>query len=309
MAFDGRLLSGVSILAAVVEAGSFARASEILAMSPSGVSRAIARLEDRVGVRLIDRTTKSMHLTHEGEQFYQEITHHLEGIGEAAQRAAGSAVAVRGRLRVNVDPFFSRLVLGPRLIDFIARCPDVELDLVTQDDIGDMVGEGIDVAVRFGAPRSSTLISRLLLETRVITVAAPSYISRFGRPRHPQDLEAHSCINFRDPATSRPFEWELRRGREAVAIDPKGPLLLGDVGTMLEACMSGAGIAQILHLGTSELLANGRLVDLFPDWPGETFPLYAFYPSRHNPPAKVRAFVDFCLEITRPAELSAVAAL
>jgi len=309
MAFDGRLLSGVSVLAAVVDAGSFVRASEILAMSPSGVSRAISRLEDRVGVRLVDRTTKSMRLTHEGERFYQEVSPHMEGIAEAALRAGGSAVVVSGRLRVNVDPFFSRLVLGPRLIDFIQRYSEVDLDVYTRDDIGDLVGEGVDVAVRFGTPRSTSLISRLLLETRVLTVAAPSYLERHGKPVAPRDLERHACINFRDPATGRPFEWELRRGKEIVEINPKGPLVLGDVATMLEACLTGAGIAQILQLGTRELVASGRLVDIFPDWPGETFPLYAFYPSRHHPPAKVRAFVDFCLEITRPSELTSVSAL
>jgi DNA-binding transcriptional LysR family regulator len=114
MTFDGRLLSGVSVLAAVVEGGSFVRAADALGLSASGVSRAVARLEMRIGIRLLDRTTRSLHLTDEGSRFYQQVAPMLEGIEDAATQASGSAAAVRGRLRVNVDPFFSRLVLAPR---------------------------------------------------------------------------------------------------------------------------------------------------------------------------------------------------
>jgi DNA-binding transcriptional LysR family regulator len=227
------------------------------------------------------------------------VSHHLDGIGEAAERAAGAASAVGGRLRVNLDPFFSRLVLARKLKALIERYPDLLLELLTRDNIGDLVGEGVDIAVRFGPRRSSSEITRLLLETRVLTVAAPAYLRTHGTPKRPQDLERHSCINFRDPSTGHPFEWEFHRGREIVPVDAKGPLLLTDVGTMMEACLAGAGIAQVLALGVGDMLASGQLVDLFPDWPGETFPLYAVHPSRHHPPAKVRAFLDFCIEITR----------
>lgn len=299
MAFDGRLLAGVSVLAAVVEAGSFVRAAEVLALTPSGVSRAIARLEARVGIRLLDRTTRAMRLTDEGAQFYHDVSRHLEGIGEAAARAAGAAAAVEGRLRVNVDPYFSRLVLAPQLTTLIDRHPGLEIELVTQDGAGDLVADGVDIAVRFGTRQPSSAIARLLLETRVLTVAAPAYLAAYGTPRRPADLERHACIGFRDPATGRPFEWELRRGREVVPVKARGPLLLTDVGTMLEACLAGAGVAQVLALGVGALIDTGRLVELFPDWPGETFPLYACFPSRHHPPAKVRAFLDFCIEVTR----------
>ena len=299
MAFDGRLLSGVSVLAGVVEAGSFVRAAENLGLTPSGVSRAVSRLEARVGVRLLDRTTKSVRLTDEGARFCHDVSRHLEGIAEAATWAAGSAVSVRGRLRVNVDSFFTRLVLAPRLKELIERYPDLQLELLTKEEIGDLVGDGVDIAVRFGPSQSASTIGRLLLETRVLTVASPAYLQARGKPARPSDLEQHSCINFRDPSTGRPFDWVLQRGLEIVPVDPKGPLLLTDVGAMLEACLSGAGIAQVLALGVGDLLASGRLIDLFPDWPGETYPLYAFYPSRHHPPAKVRAFLDFCIEITR----------
>jgi DNA-binding transcriptional LysR family regulator len=296
MAFDGRLLAGVSVLAAVVESGSFVKAAEVLGLSASGVSRAVSRLEARIGVRLLDRTTRALHLTDEGRHFYDRVAPHLDGIEEAAIITSGSSKTVRGRLRVNVDPFFSRLVLAPRLADFIARYPDLEIELLTRDELGDLVTEGVDVAVRFGPQPTSSLVSRLLLETRILTVAAPSYLEQNGRPATPADLRQHACIQFRDPQTGRPFEWEFRRGRKTVPAETTGPLILTDVGTMLGACLSGAGIAQVMALGVQDLLAQGRLVEIFPDWPDKTFPLYAVHPSRRHPAAKVHAFIEFCIE-------------
>jgi len=207
---------------------------------------------------------------------------------------------VRGRLRVNIDPFFSRLFLGPRLGAFVEKYPELQLDLITRDQLGDMVADGFDLAVRFGEPRESTLIARKLLDTRVITVASPGYIKKHGRPLAPADLERepHTCIHFRDPETGRPFQWEFHRGKKKVLIAARGRLSANDVGTMHGVCLAGHGVAQVLALGTEQLLASGRLMDLFPDWPDETFPLYAAYPSRHHLPAKVRAFFDFIVSLT-----------
>jgi DNA-binding transcriptional LysR family regulator len=294
MAFDFRLLSGIGVLAAVVSSGSFARAAEALGLSASGVSRAIARLEDRVGTRLLDRTTRSLRLTDEGLQFYEQVGPLLDGLEEATRLAAGASEAVRGRLRVNVDPFFSRLVLAPRLPEFLTRYPMLELEVFTRDTVGELVADGVDVAVRFGPPAVPSLIARKLLDTRILTVAAPAYLDGRGRPTTPSELVDHVCIQFRDPASFRPFEWEFQRGDEVLPVETSGPLLVTDVGTMLGACIAGAGVAQVMALGVQDALQDGRLVELFPDWPGETFPLYALHPSRHHPPAKVRAFIDFC---------------
>lgn len=299
MAFDGRLLAGVSVLAAVVESGSFVNAAEALGLSSSGVSRAVSRLENRVGVRLLDRTTRALHLTDEGARFYEQVVPHLDSIEEAAILASGSSKTVRGRLRVNVEPYFSRLVLAPRLGEFLERYPDVRLELLTSDVMGDLVAEGVDVAVRFGFQPNSSQIAHLLLKTRILTVAAPCYLERHGRPGVPSDLSKHTCIQYRDPLTGRPFEWELHRGRKIVPVEANGPLLVTDVGTMLSACLAGAGIAQVMALGIQHLLDSGQLTEVYPDWPGETFPLHIVYPSRRHPAAKVRAFVDFCDEIVR----------
>jgi DNA-binding transcriptional LysR family regulator len=300
MAFDGRLVSGIGVLAAVVEAGSFVRAAKALGLTQPGVSRGVARLEARIGVRLLDRTTRVVRLTDEGRRFYEQVGPLLAGIEEAATMAAGSAMAVRGRLRVNIDPFVSRLLLAPRLGAFLDRYPDLELDFVTRGQLGDLVAEGFDVAVRFGDRPPSALIARKLLATRILTVAAPSYLERHGRPFHPRDMAEgrHVAIHFRDPVTGRPFPWVFHRKREVVPVTVPGRLTVTDVETMLGVCLSGQGIAQVMALGTAELLAEKRLIELFPDWPGETFPLYAYHASRVLPSAKVRAFLDFVAEAT-----------
>ncbi len=300
MGFDERILNGMGVLNAIVDSGSFAAAAEALDMSQSGVSRSVARLEARLGIRLFDRTTRSVTLTDEGRRLYEQVLPLLNGLEEAAASATEGATAVRGRLRVNVDPFFSRLVLGPRLGAFVESHPDLQLDLITRDQLGDMVADGFDLAVRFGEQRPSTLIARKLSNTRVITVASPAYIKKHGRPLAPTDLECepHRCVKYRDPENGRPFPWEFHRGKKKIVISARGRLVTNDVGTMHGVCLAGHGIAQILELGAEDLLATGRMVDLFPDWPDEVFPLYALYPSRQHPPAKVRAFFDFIAALT-----------
>src|ERR1700722_5119403 len=155
MAFDGRVISNIGVLAAIVEGGSFARASEALGLSRSGVSRAVARLEARVGVRLLDRTTRAVALTDEGRRLYSEVGPLLTGIEDAVTVTSGSSVAVRGRLRVSVDAFFSQLLLAPHVCEFLALYPDLALELVAKYQLGDLVGDGFDVAVRFGTPPDS----------------------------------------------------------------------------------------------------------------------------------------------------------
>jgi DNA-binding transcriptional LysR family regulator len=297
MAFDGKLLSGVTVLIAVVDAGTIARAAEALGLSPSGVSRALARLEQRVGARLLARTTRSLSLTDEGRRFYEQVGPHLAGIEEAAIEAAGSASKVRGRLRVNIDPFFSRIVLSLHLAAFLARYPDLSVELIMRDSVGDLVTDGFDLALRFGEPPVGSFVARKLIETRVLTVASPSYIKAHGKPRHPKELEERDCIDFYDAANARPYDWEMRRKKEILPLRIKARLLVSDSGTLIGACEAGAGVAQVLEIGSQRSLHSGRLIELFPEWSDERFPLYAIYPSRLHRAAKVRAFIEFCLEI------------
>jgi DNA-binding transcriptional LysR family regulator len=306
MTFDGRLLPGIGVLAQVVETGNFARAGEAMGLTPSGVSRAVARLEARLGVRLFDRTPRAVRLTEEGRRFHAQVAPLLAGLEDAATDASATAGAVRWRLRVNADPWFARLVLAPRLPAFLARYPDLSLEIIVRDTPGDLVGEGMDIAVRFGEVGPPGLIARKLMETRIVAIAAPSYLAQHGTPRRPADLLQHECLMYRDPVSGKPFDWEFRRKGEVVEVPVRGRLVFNDLATKLAACMAGQGIALSVAFGLEPFLSSKALVQILPDWAEERYALYSYYPSRHLPPAKVRAFLDFLKDsvpVTRKAPL------
>ena len=287
------MLRGIEVLAAIVDTGSFAAASEVLDMSPSGVSRAVSRFEARLGIRLFERTTRALKLTDEGHRFYSQVLPLMTELEECISDASQGAARVRGRLRVNVNSYVARHVLGPRLGAFLQAYPELQVEVIIRDDLGDLVAEGFDLALRFGEPQPSTLVARKLMETRILTVAAPAYIKRHGAPATPEDLKHHQCIHFRDPSTGRPYAWEFHSGRKRKVVEAQGALTLNDADTLYSVCLSGFGIAQVMSFTAAPLLASGRLVNLFPDWTDERFPLYCYYPSRRQLPAKSRAFIDY----------------
>ncbi len=299
MSFDERVLNGMSVLSAIVQNGTFAGAGRSLNMTQSGVSRAMARLEARMGTRLLERTTRSVVLTDDGRRLYEQVVPLLTGLEDAVASVAEGKAVVRGRLRVNIHPFFAQLILGPQLRKFLEGHPELQLEMITREQMGDMVAEGFDLAIRFGTPRPSTHIARKLLDTRIVTVATPGYIKRRGKPHSPEELNSggHTLIDFRDPEASRPFQWEFHKGRKMLGVATGGQLMVSDVLTMHRICLSGYGIAQVMELGCENLLASGQLIELFPDWSDENFPLYALYPSRSHLPAKTRAFLEFVVSL------------
>jgi DNA-binding transcriptional LysR family regulator len=299
MAFDTRLLGGLRVLTAVVEAGNFVGAGEALGLTQSAISRSVQRLETQLKVRVFDRSSRAVTLTDEGLRLYESILPLLAQLEETVEKTGRSAVSVRGRLRVNVDAHFARLVLAPQIGRFLETHPDLSVDISVRDELGDMVTEGFDVAVRFGQLEPSTLVARKLLDMRVITCASPRYLARRGTPKHPRDLEkhGHECLLFRDPATRRPFPWEFHQGKKIIRIAAAGRLVVNDGMTYLAACSSGLGIAQVFDFGLDDLLATKKLVNLFPQWSDEHWPLYAYYLSRHHSPAKVSAFMNFVVSL------------
>jgi DNA-binding transcriptional LysR family regulator len=188
MSFDSRLLTGIPVVLAVVDAGSFVGAGNALGLTQSGVSRAIQRLEQRLGVRLFERNAKVIRLTDTGKRFCQEVGPLISRLQDVAEETTHSVTAVRGRLRVNVDPTFARLVLVPRIESFLETYPDLQIELLVRDELGDLIAEGFDAAVRFGEPQPSSLIVRRLLQVRVLTCASSKYLRRRGRPKAPNDL-------------------------------------------------------------------------------------------------------------------------
>jgi len=296
MGFDTRLLNGISVLAGVVETGSFARAAEVLGMTPSGVSRAVARLEARVSVRLFDRTPRSVTLTEEGRRFYEQVVPLLGSMEEAATELVGSSAAVSGRLRISVDPWFARMTLAQQLPRFIQQYPGLSVEMMVSNHREEMM-TGTDVAIRFGPAEDSSLVARKLLDTRVLTCASPAYVRKHGMPEAPHDLLQHEAVLFRDPQTGRPFPWEFTRKGKVARVEVRGHLVTDDPSVAIAACVAGQGIFQSLELGLNGWLKSGKLVQLLPEWAEERFPLHAYYHSRQHPPAKIRAFLNFLAEI------------
>lgn len=300
-AFSPQLLEGVDVMAAVVDTRSFGGAALVLDMSQSGVSRAVARLETRLGIRIFERTTRSVRLTEEGRHFYEQVMPLIGALAEVTSSAAGDAQMVQGRLRINVDPLFARFILGPRLGPFLDSYPDLELDMRSKEDLGDLVADGFDLALRFGHPLPSSLVARKLFDTRVLAMASPAYLERFGHPTDPRELEntPHRCILFREPVTGKPFAWEFHQQRKQLTVKPQGQLTVNDPGTVYSACLAGLGIAQLFELGIEQYTSSNQLVQLFPEWSDQRFPLYAYYPSRHHVPAKTRALLSFVMDLIK----------
>lgn len=292
---DGGLVSGLLALAAVAESKGFGRAASRLGKTQPAISRAIQRLEDRLRAKLLHRTSRRVEVTDAGQALLSKVLPLLQGIEEAAIGASDQASAVNGTLRVACDAAFARFVLASELAQFLKDHPLLHVKLETRNDLSDLVSEGFDLAIRFGTPSVSSLVCRRLYSPRVLTVAAPSYLERRGRPKSPKDLveDGHECILAIDPATGRPFDWEFWRGNEKVKVAVSGNLTVTDAGTKIGACLAGYGIAQVIDLGVEAHLREGRLEAVLTDWPDETFPLYVYYPTRHHVPAKVRRFIDF----------------
>jgi DNA-binding transcriptional LysR family regulator len=295
MKLDSRFLAEIPVVAAVVEAGSFVGAGKKLGLSQSAVSRALQRLERHLGTRLLDRNSQTIRLTESGQQFCREVLPLLARLTEAAEETGRSSATVRGKLRVNVDPTFARLVLIPRLGAFLESYPDLHLELAVRSEVGDLISDGFDAAIRFGPPQPYALLVRRLLQVRVVTCAAPAFLQRYGKPRTPRDLETKRlpCLLFRDPITGEPYPWEFHRGKEVVPVLVSGRVTMSDPVTYLEACLAGLGIGQLFDLGTEIFLSDGRLVNLFPTWVDERFPLYVYHAARDHVPAKLRVFLDF----------------
>jgi len=223
-------------------------------MTPSGVSRAVARLETRLGVRLFDRNPRSVALTEEGRQFHAQVLPLLTSLEEAATQVAGASTTIGGRLRINVDPWFSRMVLAPRLRQFLGRYPSLSVEVGVSNYREEMM-TGVDVAVRFGPTEPSSLIARKLVETRVLTCAAPAYLKQHGEPLMPQDLIQHETVLFRDPQTGRPFPWEFHRKGKVVDVQVRGRMVTASVNGDSGLCV-GLWRVPELRAGSESLAAH-----------------------------------------------------
>jgi DNA-binding transcriptional LysR family regulator len=293
----------MEVFTRVVELGGFSAAARELGLTPSGASRLVSRLEARLNSRLVNRSTRKLQLTPEGEAFYERAVRILSDLSDAEREAAAGACP-RGLLRVNCNVPFGRLHVTPALPRFLDMYPEVTVDLVLSDTVVDLMDERADVAVRVGRLRDSTLVARRLGGSRMAAVASPAYLARHGAPETPADLARHRGIGW---TFRRDTElWRFRVDGVVQTLSPPIAVRAGDGDTARELAAGGAGIARLSLFQVKDDINAGRLVPVLEDFnPGDVQDMQAIYLGQGGPlPARVRVFVDFLADVARGPMLS-----
>jgi len=278
----------------VVEARSFVAAAQTLGMSPSAISKAVSRLEGRLGARLLNRTTRSLSLTDIGSNFYERCREALGQLDQAESEVSEARGVPRGRLRVDVPSQLGRLLIVPALPRFIAQYPEISVQMSMNDRVVDLVQEGIDAALRVGNLSDSSLIARRVAQLRGITCASPEFIERHGEPRDPTELEPEHCIAMFRLGTQQIRDWLFRKGDVEHSIAPSARLSFSDPESAVAAAVTGAGFVRTLDFSVEAQIAAGLLQPVLQDWnDGAWWPISVVYPQHRQPTAKIRAFIDF----------------
>lgn len=282
---------GMSVFAKVVESASFAAAARHFDMSPAMVSKHVRTLEERLGVRLLNRTTRRVSATEVGQDYYERCLRILGDLEDAERTAGDLQTAPRGLLRITATVSYGARQLSPVIADFLVAYPDVSIDLNLHDHYVDLLEERIDLAIRGGQLPDSSLIARKLYSLEMFLCASPEYLAAHGTPQKPADLAAHNCLIYTHAA---PREWTFRNqsGTEEV-VRISGRLLANSGDALLALALKGAGLILVPAYLVEDDLLNGRLVRLLPDYATQDTPVYAIYPHSRLLSAKTRTFIDF----------------
>ena len=283
-------LTDIAVFVRVVERGSFTLAAGDLALSRAVVSKYLSRLEDRLGARLLHRTTRRLSLTEAGAALFEASRGALERIEEAEAAVAHFQTKPRGRLRVSAPMSFGILHLGPAMADFAGAYPEITLDVRLDDRFVNLVEDGFDVAVRIGALTDSSLVARKIATTRAVTCASPAYLAEHGEPETPEDLASHNCLVYSYLADV--WRFTAPDGRE-IPVAVKGSLRINNGIVLAEAAVAGHGILVTPSFYVAPLMRSGRLKQILPRFKLKEIGIHAVYPQRGHVPPKVRAFVDF----------------
>ncbi|MDP9528619.1 LysR family transcriptional regulator [Pseudomonas protegens] len=285
-------LNGLHVFVCVVQSGSLVAAGERLGLSASAVGKALSRLEQRLGVRLLNRSTRRLSLTDEGTLFYERGQRIVDQVQEAEAELARLSDAPRGRLRVSLPAIGYRMLL-PILPAFSARYPDIELDLDFNDRLIDVIAEGVDAVIRSGELPDSQLKSRSLGPFGFVLVGAPGYFTRRGTPQSPRDLEHHACLRYKFPGGTQLQQWRLHLADSAAPLVLGSALTSNNLESLIHAATQGLGIAYVPDFVVGGALADGSLVSVLDDYQQERGKFSILWPnSRHLLP-KLRVFVDF----------------
>jgi DNA-binding transcriptional LysR family regulator len=278
----------------VVKHSSFAKAADELSLSPSGVSRIVTRLEERLGVRLVQRTTRSLSLTEAGAAFYARASQILADLLDAEAEVQKATAQPRGNLRITASIGFGQLYVSPLLELILERFPELSLDLTLTNRFVDIIDEGIDLAIRIGALSDSRLIARRLCNNQRVLVASPSYLARRGVPTRPDELTEHDVVIFTGFSKAR--EWKLVGPDGTISVAVSGRIATNNLDVLTHAAKKGLGITVGPTMAVNQALLSGELVRVLEPYEFEPSAIFAVYPSARQLSTKVRAVVDFLVE-------------
>lgn len=294
MAYDSNLLSGVVTFVEVVNSGSFTRAAEQGGHSTSFISKEITKLEERLGVRLLNRTTRSLSLTPEGEQYFKQAQQLVLDGEEAVNAVAGQQQEPKGVLKISCPVSFGLSRLQPVLAQFTARYPQVDIELELNDRKVDMIAEGFDVLIRATSLKidDSSLIFRRFAESYSVVVASPAYLAEHGTPNTPEDLSEHRTISYSLLPQPKLWQFTSQTGAE-LTVPVKSQILTNGSQMNLALCVAGQGITRMPSFNMGNELESGELVEILADYQRQAVDLYLVYPSKKHMSQKLRCFIDF----------------
>ena len=291
-------IKAMEVFTCVVELGSFTKAAEALRLPKARVTTLVQQLEAHLGVRLLARTTRRLHLTDDGAAYQQRALALLQELGDLEGSVTRSVKAPEGRLRVDVPAAAARHLIAPALPEFFRLYPRMALELGSSDRPVDLIAEGVDCVIRGGQVHDESLAARPLGSLRVITCAAPSYLKSMGTPRSLQDLDQHMFVNYFSAKTGHIFPFDFAQGGAVQEIHRPHWVAANDADTYVAAGVAGMGLMQTpLNSGALSHLQAGRLVQVLPEWTAAALPLVILYPRNRHLSAKVRAFADWAASL------------
>ena len=291
-------IQAMRIFVRVVEAGTFTRAADSLSLPKATVTKHVQALEERLRVKLLNRTTRRVTVTPDGAAYYDRTVRLLTDLDDIEASMTNARANPRGRLRIDVGTSVAQLLIIPHLAEFHARYPDIQVDLGVSDRTVDLIGDNVDCVIRGGELSDQSLVARRIGNLEFITVAAPDYLERKGTPTHPLEIEEkHASVIYFSPQSGRHYPLEFRRGDESIDVTGPYQLSVNEGNAYVTSIVAGLGIGQITSWQAQRYLASGALVQLLPDWTQPLLPVYVVYPPNRHLSAKVRAFVDWAAEL------------
>lgn len=283
-------IEDMRLLVQTIDGGSFTQAAERLGLSKQYVAKRVAALEERLGARLLIRTTRSLRLTELGLRYYEQAQQLIEQVEALETSITQQNASPRGRLRIAAPMSFGTLRLAPALPRFLAAHPQVEVELELNDRIVDLIGEGFDVGVRIGTLADSTLIAQRVADTPMWCCASPDYVAQHGRPERPADLRGHACLSY---GHQRHVEWRFRQDGKPLAVAVQGRLCANNGEVLRDAACAGLGVVQLPGFLVDEALADGRLVSVLDGYQPPALGIHTLYASHRQVSLAVRAFSEF----------------